>query len=76
MKGFLNRPWIGIALSSFLFGMIHVISAGDFIYAIPYIAMGFALGYAYYKNQNIWYSIGVHLFQNLFSTIILISSMQ
>ncbi|MFR1837097.1 MAG: type II CAAX prenyl endopeptidase Rce1 family protein [Turicibacter sanguinis] len=38
--------------------------------------MGFALGYAYYKNQNIWYSIGVHLFQNLFSTIILISSMQ
>lgn len=75
MEGFLNRPWIGITLSSVLFGVIHVISAGDFIYAIPYVAMGFALGYTYYKNQNIWYSIGVHLFQNLFSTIVLISSM-
>lgn len=75
MKRFLNQPLIGIFLSSFLFGIIHVISAGDFIYAIPYVAMGIALGYTYYKNRNIWYSIGVHLFQNLFSTLILISSM-
>lgn len=72
MKGFVGKPWIGIALSSFIFGMIHVISAGDFIYCIPYVAMGLALGYTYHKHQNIWYSIGVHLFQNLFSSLVLL----
>ncbi|MGL4373327.1 MAG: CPBP family glutamic-type intramembrane protease, partial [Turicibacter sp.] len=63
-----------LVLSSLLFGFIHVISAGDFIQAIPYVMMGFAVGYVYPKNQNIWYSIGVHFIQNLFSTVILLLS--
>lgn len=75
MKNLVHQPWIGIVISSFIFGMIHVISAGDFIYSLPYIAMGFALGYTYHKHQNIWYSIGVHIFQNFFSTVILLLSM-
>lgn len=78
MRGLLKYPWIAILLSSFLFGLIHVISSlfiGDFadcIYIIQYMAMGCALGYVYYCHQNIWYSIGVHAIQNTLSTVMVI----
>lgn len=72
MRGLLKNPWVGILLSSFLFGMIHVISAGDFIYIIQYMAMGMALGYVYYRHQNICFSIGVHAVQNLISTALVL----
>lgn len=72
MRGLMKYPWIGILLSSFLFGMIHVVSAGDFIYLIQYMAMGMALGYVYYRHQNIWFSIGVHTIQNLISTLLVL----
>ncbi len=72
MKGLLNKPWLGILISSFLFGLIHVVSGGDFIYLIQYMAMGMALGYVYYRHQNIWYSIGVHAIQNFISTLLVI----
>lgn len=72
MRGLLKQPWIGILLSSFLFGMIHVISAGDFIYLIQYMSMGIALGYVYYRHQNIWFSIGVHAVQNFISTVLVL----
>ena len=76
MRGLLKYPWIAILLSSFLFGLIHVINSlfiGDFtdcIYIIQYMAMGIALGYTYYRHQNIWYSIGVHAVQNFISTVL------
>lgn len=72
MRGLMKYPWVGILLSSFLFGMIHVVSAGDFIYLIQYMAMGIALGYVYYRHQNIWFSIGVHAIQNLISTLLVL----
>ncbi len=78
MRGLLKHPWVAILLSSFLFGLIHVISSllignfADCIYIIQYMAMGGALGYVYYRHQNIWYSIGVHAIQNTFSTVIVI----
>lgn len=72
MRGLMRYPWVGILLSSFLFGMIHVVSAGDFIYLIQYMAMGIALGYVYYRHQNIWFSIGVHAIQNLISTLLVL----
>lgn len=75
MKQFKKYRWVGLLVSSLLFGLIHVISAGDFLYSIPYIIMGLALGYSYYKHDNIWYPIGVHLLQNLFSTVILLLTM-
>ena len=72
MGGLMKQPWVGILLSSFLFGMIHVVSAGDFVYLIQYMAMGIALGYVYYRHQNIWFSIGVHAIQNLISTLLVL----
>lgn len=72
MNKTLFHPWISILFSSFLFALIHVVSARDFIFIIPYMAMGIPLGYSYYKTQNICYPIGIHLLQNLFSTLVLI----
>jgi len=69
MKKIILHPWFSILFSSFLFAIIHVIQAGDFIFMIPYMAMGIPLGYSYYKTGNICYPIGIHLLQNLFSTI-------
>ncbi len=69
------KPTSALLLSSVLFGLIHVISAGDYIYIILYLAMGLALGYVYQRSQNIWYSIGVHFLQNFISTIILIATL-
>ena len=71
MKKTLLHPWVSILLSSLLFGLIHVIAAGDFIFVIPYMAMGIPLGYSYYKTKNICYPIGIHILQNLFSTLMI-----
>ncbi|MCL1948882.1 MAG: CPBP family intramembrane metalloprotease [Turicibacter sp.] len=65
---------LSILISSMLFGLIHVVSGGDYIFIIPYMAMGIPLGWSYYKNQNIWFPIGIHMMQNLFSTLVLLLS--
>jgi len=65
---------LSIIISSMLFGLIHVVSGGDFIFIIPYMAMGIPLGWSYHKNQNIWFPIGIHMMQNLFSTLVLLLS--
>ena len=65
-------PGLSILVSSLLFGLIHVISGGDFIYIIPYMAMGLPLGWSYHKHQNIWIPIGIHMMQNLFSTLVIL----
>lgn len=65
-------PVLSILISSLFFGLIHVISGGDFIFIIPYMAMGLPLGWSYYKHQNIWIPIGIHMMQNLFSTLVII----
>lgn len=72
MEKTLFHPWINILFSSFLFALIHVVQAGDFIFIIPYMAMGIPLGYSYYKTRNICYPIGIHILQNLFSTLMII----
>lgn len=66
------HPILSIGLSSFLFGLIHVVSGGDFIFIIPYMAMGIPLGWSYYRHKNIWIPIGIHVMQNLFSTLVII----
>ena len=57
-----------LLISSILFGLIHVISAGDFVQVFPYIFMGLTLGRLEIKNENIYPSIFVHIFINGLST--------
>lgn len=75
-----SRPWVAILVSSFLFGLIHVLGAlvtldlRGLIFILPYTAMGLPLGFIYYKTKNIWYPIGIHILQNLFAAIVMLIS--
>ena len=51
-------------LSALIFGFIHVIFNGDFIFTIPYAALGFFLARTYYETDNIYTSIFIHMFHN------------
>lgn len=64
--------WLILIISSILFGLIHVISAGDFVQVFPYIFMGATLGWLEIKNKNIFPSIFVHIFINGLSTAMII----
>ncbi len=56
---------VAILGTGIIFGLMHVISFGDFVQSIPYILMGIAFGYIYYRsNRNIYVVIGVHFINN------------
>lgn len=65
-----NYIW-GIVASGLIFGLMHVISYGDFIQSIPYVLMGLVFGYIYYEaKKNIFVTIGVHFINNFISFIL------
>ena len=66
---FPGHKWLGIFLSSLLFGLLHITS-GDFIFLYVYMLMGLILGIFYHRNQNIWFSVGVHILNNLVASLI------
>ncbi|MCL1949317.1 MAG: CPBP family intramembrane metalloprotease [Turicibacter sp.] len=72
MKWLERWPWLAITASSLVFGLIHVIMAGDYIFLISYAAMGFPMAFSYYKTGNIWYPIGIHFLQNFFAVSVML----
>lgn len=64
------RVVLGIAISSILFGLIHVIDAGDFTNIFPYLFMGIVLGSICYKTRSIWISSIVHIINNTISVLL------
>jgi len=61
---------IAILVSGAVFGLMHVISYGDFIQAIPYVFMGLTFGFIYYRSKkNIFVTMGVHFLNNFVSYI-------
>lgn len=69
--GFFERKWgktAGIIASGAIFGLMHVVSYGDLIQSIPYVAMGLVFGYIYHSSQkNIYVVFGVHFLNNFVS---------
>lgn len=61
-----HRPWVGIALVSALFALIHASLVGF----APRFALALGMGYAYYRRGNIAVPITIHLFNN-FVTLML-----
>lgn len=64
----LNRI-ITIILSSVFFGLIHVISGGDFVEVFPYVFMGLAMGISYQMSKTLLVPVIVHVFQNTLSVV-------
>lgn len=66
-----SNHWIAIIVTGAIFGLMHVLSYGDFIQSIPYIFMGLTFGYIYYRSQkNIFVVMGVHFANNFLSFVI------
>ena len=72
------NKWAALVASSFVFGIIHVLSTDcnltdGFFYTLPYLASGAVLGYTYIKNdRNITVTIGLHMFMNFISLILML----
>lgn len=73
---FKNNIWIFAFVSTFVFAGLHVMTDFkgplDLLYFIPYGALGFAFCITYYKTNNIYSSILMHVFHNTFVFSLLI----
>lgn len=63
------RPWTAIILSSVLFGAMHM-NLSQFVFAS---IGGIALGILYYKSGNIILPLIVHVLNNTFSSILILT---
>lgn len=74
LYGLIKKKWSFIITSGLCFGLLHIIgsysSPLDFLYVIPYGAMGFSFAYLLTKTNNIILPILIHMFHN---TILVIS---
>lgn len=60
------KPAIAIAISSFIFALIHVTDCASFVFIFQYLALAVPLCLVYhYSNNNIYVSILVHMANNL-----------
>lgn len=68
LKDIFTNKWIFVIVSFLIFGSIHVIGSAttltDYLYIIPYGALGGAFAYAYYKTDTVFTSIFLHMFHN------------
>ena len=67
-KDIFKNKWLFILGSGLIFGALHIVlsltSAWDLFLIIPYSSLGIAFGYTYYKTDNIYTSIIMHVFHN------------
>jgi len=69
LKDIFKNVYLFMLASFLLFGGAHVIESAksliDWLYIIPYGALGAAFAYAYYKTDTIFTSLTLHMFHNL-----------
>ena len=78
LKDTTNDNMIYILLSALIFGYLHVTNSNslyDFLYIIPYGALGAAFAYISVKTDNVYSSILVHFVHNSILTIFSIISL-
>ena len=74
IKDAISNKWLYILTSGLVFGMLHITSyittPTDFIYLIPYGALGISFAMLYYKTDNIFSTISMHAMHNLLAVIV------
>lgn len=77
-KDAISNKYLYILISGITFGGLHVISyiksPIDLLYLIPYCALGISFAYTYYKTDNIFSTISMHLIHNTFAILIYLGS--
>lgn len=75
-KEVFQNKWIFAIMSGLVFGLLHITSyvttLSDFIYIIPYGALGFIFALLYYKTDNIFSTITMHSLHNLLATLLVL----
>ncbi|GEM_PF-5599927 len=64
-----DRPWLGLVVSSVVFGLIHIWGRQGIGYGVYATGMGFVLGLLFIFTDVIWAPILAHGVNNLFSMI-------
>ncbi|MDO4670215.1 MAG: type II CAAX endopeptidase family protein [Aerococcus sp.] len=64
---FPKYPYIGMVISAVVFASLHVTTL--WIHFLTYFLMGLIFSWVYYQTGRIEYSIGLHMFNNLVSTV-------
>lgn len=68
LAGLIKNKWLYIIISGLSFGLLHVLgsynNALDFLYVIPYGAMGCCFAYLFSKSNNITLPIIIHMLHN------------
>ena len=68
IKDVFKNKWIFIIISALLFGGAHIVEGAntlvDYLYIIPYGALGGAFALCYYKTKTIFTSMFMHMFHN------------
>lgn len=76
IRDVINNKWIYVLVSGLLFGFLHITDSisdiSNLIYLIPYSALGICFALLYYKTNNIFSSISVHLIHNTLAVILLL----
>lgn len=74
LHSLIKPKWLFIMLSGVSFGLLHVLgsytSILDFLYVIPYGAMGSALAFLLTKTNNIFLPIAIHMLHNTILVLI------
>ena len=74
LKDIFKNKWLFITISFLLFGGVHVVSSAntllDYLFIIPYGALGASFAYAYYKTNNLFTSITLHMIHNIILIIL------
>ena len=77
LKDIFKNKWLFAFLSFILFGGAHVIGSAttlvDFLYIIPYGALGGAFALAYYETDTVFTSMTMHMIHNTILIILSIS---
>lgn len=73
LKNILKFKYLFIILSGLIFGLLHISDYKDIneiLFSIPYIIMGIDFAYIYYKTNNIFTTMTLHMCHNLILLII------
>lgn len=73
-KDMIKKPIFFILISGIVFGLMHVLgqatTLAEFLYFIPYAALGISFAWMYYKTDNFFTPCMMHFIHNLILTLI------
>jgi len=82
IKKVVRNKYLFIVFSGLIFGLLHIFPLDEnisltlgLIQSISYVTMGIFLAYIYEKKKNIFYSIGLHILNNLLGILSIIGMM-